>query len=74
MNSTALFVGIIVGAAVVAIVAITMSAKDSPSNRKDMTGFSIIVDPDTRCEYLSRSSGLTPRLDATGKHICAVSP
>lgn len=43
---------------------------DPPSGR---SGMGLHTDARTGCQYLSRA-GLTPRLDATGKHICEARP
>lgn len=43
----------------------------SPRGQSDIR---IVTDPVTGCEYLSRRgamSGLTPRLDRDGRHMCA---
>lgn len=32
--------------------------------------FVIIVDPETKCEYINSSVGITPRLDRSGIQIC----
>lgn len=34
------------------------------------SGINPYRDAETGCEYLGRGGALTPRLDATGKHIC----
>lgn len=37
------------------------------------SGFLLMTDYGTGCQYLKAGSGLTPRLDATGRQICAPS-
>lgn len=37
---------------------------------EERSGLGLHTDAMTGCQYLSRSGGLTPRLDAKGNHIC----
>lgn len=43
-------------------------ATDAAQDKR--SGFSLMTDYGTGCQYLKTGSGLTPRLDATGHQIC----
>ncbi|PWC69123.1 hypothetical protein TSH7_01375 [Azospirillum sp. TSH7] len=70
-------VGMAVGA--VLVFALTVAAKNrGPLDDTDdhatgtRSNMRVLIDHKTGCQYLlSDGGGLTPRLDATGKHICA---
>lgn len=44
--------------------------KHSISRNPRSSTFVIIVDPETKCEYIDSSVGITPRLDRSGIQIC----
>ena len=49
---------------------ITYPERDSTDPPGSRSGLRILIDHQTGCHYLSHKSGLTPRLDASGRHIC----
>lgn len=74
-RNTGWFVGIIVALALLAIGYLVFSA-NNPTDDTDpvggRSGMGLYTDAKTGCQYLGRVYGLTPRLDASGKHICIV--
>lgn len=69
--STAWFVGIITALALLAIGYLVFAANETPDSYRHLgSGLAVITDPETGCEYLTRSTQLTPRLDASGAPIC----
>ena len=48
---------------------------DSTDSADSRSGLGLYTDAMTGCQYLSaRGSGITPRLDKSGRHICGVQP
>lgn len=60
---------IVIQAGIQAIAARPLDDTDSPAGQR--SNMELLTDHGTGCQYLlSEGGGLTPRLDASGKHIC----
>lgn len=60
--------GGLLGLCINLLIPVERDATDPPNGRSSMK---LLVDHETGCHYLSVSGGgITPRLDADGKHIC----
>lgn len=58
----------VVGLCIKLLIHVERDATDPPNGLSNMK---LLVDHETGCHYLSVSGGgITPRLDADGKHIC----
>jgi len=51
--------------------AVPFDSTDAPDKR---SGLSLMIDHKTGCQYLSKGSGLWPRFNRNGVHICLGNP
>jgi hypothetical protein len=58
-----------VGALIVALLAGDFGAGAKTAN-SHLSGVRVHTDIETWCQYLQGGSALTPRLDASGRHMC----